>query len=222
MPEVEFYLQALPSFDRFVRRTAFETGFSWAISDQWSWSSDWSSAGADIPLQAQYYGVTGKTLNTAIQWRASELTSARLALFQDRFSDGNLRQGWLFDAVQRLHTGPDLSFDGGVEIGGSTNSETDRPYFNPRQDRSYAFTGSFKNLLSKDYDRSWNQQLDFAIGQYAERNYATGWMANLHYGQTFQPHAGLHFGWGLGWYWQPYDGRHESRVVLDLTMHWGG
>jgi biofilm PGA synthesis protein PgaA len=32
----------------------------------------------------------------------------------------------------------------------------------------------------------------------------------------------LHFGWGLGWYWQPYDGRHESRVVLDLTMHWGG
>jgi biofilm PGA synthesis protein PgaA len=221
VPSVEFYLRALPAVDHFVRRAAFETGVTWAISDQWSLAADWSSAGADIPLRAQYYGISGKTFDTALQWRASELTSARLVVYQDRFSDGNVRKGWLANFVQRLHTGPNLAIDGGVEIGGSSNSEADRPYFNPSQDHSYALTGSLQNLLSQNDDRDWNERIDLAAGQYAERNYAPGWMASARYGQTFQPHAGLRFGWGLSWHWQPYDGRHESRVVLDLTMHWG-
>lgn len=221
MPNLQFYLQALPAADRYVRRTDFEAGFNWAISDHWSVASDWSSAGADIPLRAQYYGITGKTLSTAVQWRASELTSARLGLYRDRFTDGNLRKGWLTDFVQRLHTGPNLSFDGGVEIGGSTNSETNRPYFNPAWDRSYAFTGVVQNVLDQYDTRAWNQRFDFSAGRYEERHFGAGWMASARYGQTFQPHAGLRFGWGVSWHWQPYDGRHESRLVLDVSMHWG-
>ena len=221
MPNVAFYLQALPAVDHYVRRTDVEAGFNWAISDHWSWAADASSAGADIPLRAQYYGITGNTLNTAVQWRASELTFARLALYRDHFTDGNLRKGWLADFVQRLHTGPNLSLDGGVEIGGSTNSEKDRPYFNPSWDRSYALTTTLQNALYQYDTRSWNERFDAAIGRYVERNYATGWMASVRYGQTFQPHAGLRFGWGVSWRWQPYDGRHESRVVLDVSMHWG-
>ncbi|HUB88172.1 MAG TPA: poly-beta-1,6 N-acetyl-D-glucosamine export porin PgaA [Dyella sp.] len=221
MPNLSFYVQALPAVDRYVRRTDIEAGFNWAISDQWSWSSDWASAGADIPLRAQYYGITGKTFSTAVQWRASELTSARLAVYRDAFTDGNLRKGWLADAVQRLHTGPNLSFDGGVEIGGSTNSETNRPYFNPSWDRSYALTGVLQNVLNQYDSRVWSERFDVAVGRYGERNFATGWMASARYGQLFQPHAGLRFGWGVSWHWQPYDGRHESRVVLDVSMHWG-
>lgn len=221
MTDLSFYVQALPSADRYVRRTDVEAGFNWAIGDHWSWSSDWASAGADVPLRAQYYGIAGKTLSTAVQWRANELSSARLALYRDQFTDGNLRKGWLADAVQRLHTGPNLTFDGGVEIGGSTNSETDRPYFNPAWDRSYALTGVLQNVLNQYDSRVWNQRFDVAFGRYAERNFATGWMASARYGQLFQPHAGLRFGWGVSWHWQPYDGRHESRVVLDVSMHWG-
>ena len=102
---IELYAQALPAIDNFVRRTDFAVGFNWAINDQWTWSTDWSSASSDVPLRAQYYGVTGDSLSTAVQWRASELTSARLAVYRDRFTDGNLREGWLADFVQRLHTG---------------------------------------------------------------------------------------------------------------------
>lgn len=221
MTGFEFYVQALPAVDRYVRKTDVEAGFNWALNDHWSLASDWSSAGADIPLRAQYYGITGNTFSTAVQWRASELTSARLAVYRDRFSDGNLRKGWLGDFVQRLHTGPNVSVDGGIEIGGSSNSKTDRPYFNPSRDRSYALTGSVQNVLDQYVDRTWSQRFDVALGQYAERGYASGWMASMRYGQTFQPHAGLRFGWGLSWHWQPYDGRHESRVALDVTMHWG-
>jgi biofilm PGA synthesis protein PgaA len=218
---IEFYLRALPSADSFVHRTAVEAGFTWAISDQWSWSTDWSSAGNDIPLRAQYYGITGNTFSNAVQWRMSELTSARVSVYRDRFSDGNLREGWLADFTQRLHTGPNLSWDGGVEISGSHNSESDRPYFNPSEDRSYALTSTLQNVLSQYDQRSWSERFDLAVGQYAERNYATGLMLSARYGQIFQPKAGLRFGWGLGWHYQPYDGRHESRLVLDVSMHWG-
>jgi biofilm PGA synthesis protein PgaA len=218
---LQFYVQALPAADRFVRRTAFAAGFNWSINDHWSLSTDWSSAGNDVPLRAQYYGITGNTLSTALQWRASELTSARLDVYRDRFSDGNVRQGWLADVVQRLHTGVNFTWDGGVEVGGSHNSEVDRPYFNPSEDRSYALTSSLQNVLSQYDDRNWTQRIDLAVGEYAERNYATGLLVSARYGQVFQPRAGLRFGWGLGWHYQPYDGRHESRLVLDLTMHWG-
>jgi biofilm PGA synthesis protein PgaA len=218
---IQFYLQALPSADRFVHRTAVEAGFTWAISDQWSWAMDWSSAGNDVPLRAQFYGITGDTFSNALQWRMSELTSAKLELYRDRFSDGNLREGWQTDVVQRLHTGVNFSWDGGVEIAGSHNSEFDRPYFNPAEDRSYALTSTLQNVLNQYDERSWTERLDLSVGSYAERNYASGLMVSARYGQLFQPKAGLRFGWGLGWHYQPYDGRHESRLVLDVTMHWG-
>lgn len=218
---IELYAQALPAIDNFVRRTEFAAGFNWSINDQWTWSTDWSSASDDVPLRAQYYGITGDGLGTAVQWRASELTSARLAVYRDRFSDGNLREGWLADVVQRLHTGKNLTWDGGVEIGGSHNSEVGRPYFNPSQDRSCALTSVFQNTLSQYEDRSWSERVDLAVGEYAERNYSTGLLVSARYGQMYQPRAGLRFGWGLGWHYQPYDGRYESRVVLDLSMHWG-
>ena len=221
LPDVSFYLQALPAVDHYVRRTDVEAGANWTINDHWSVAADWASAGADVPLRAERYGITGKTFSSAVQWRASELTSARLALYRDRFSDGNLRKGWLGDFVQRLHTAPNLTLDGGVEIGGSTNSETGRPYFNPSWDRSYALTSALQNVIYQYDDRAWSERFDVAAGRYAERHYATGWMASARYGQIFQVHAGLRLGWGVSWRWQPYDGRHESRVVFDVSLHWG-
>ena len=116
--------------------------------------------------------------------------------------------------------GENLTWDGGVEIGSSHNSEVDRPYFNPTEDRSYALTSVFQNTLSQYEDRSWTERVDIAVGGYVERNYSTGLLLSARYGQMYQPRAGLRLGWGLAWHYQPY-GRYESRVVLDLSMHWG-
>lgn len=218
---LEAYVQALPATDSYVNKTAIEAGFDWSLSDHWSWAADFSTAGDDTPLRAQYYGISAKTLDTAVTWRASELTQARLGLSRDDFSDGNKRTGWLAALTQRLHTAPNLTLDGGLELGGSMNTQTDRPYFNPRRDRSYAITGRLENLLGQFYERSVTQRIDVAVGQYAEQGFATDWMATVRYGQTIQTGPGVHFGWGIGWHDQPYDGRREHRVVLDLTMHWG-
>ncbi|WP_165973600.1 poly-beta-1,6 N-acetyl-D-glucosamine export porin PgaA [Luteibacter rhizovicinus] len=218
---LEAYVQALPSTDRFVGRTAIEAGAKYAISDHWTVAADWSSAGSDVPLRAQYYGISAKTLDTSVIWRASELTQVKFTASRGRFSDNNKRNAWQAALVQRVYTAPYLTLDGGLELGGSRNTLPDRPYFNPRHDTSWAVTGRLENLLHQFYDRTWRQRIDVAVGQYAQRGYATGWQASARYGQTFEPRAGLSFGWGVGWHNQPYDGKRESRVVLDLTMHWG-
>ncbi|SEV95175.1 poly-beta-1,6 N-acetyl-D-glucosamine export porin PgaA [Luteibacter sp. 329MFSha] len=218
---LEAYVQVLPATDRYVGKTALEAGFDWSITDHWAWAADFSTAGEDTPLRAQYYGISAKTLDTAVTWRASELTQARVGLSRDRFTDGNTRTGWLANVIQRLHTAPNLTIDGGVELGGSMNTRTDRPYFNPRRDYSYALTGRLENLLGQFYERNVTQRVDVAVGQYAEKGFATDWMATVRYGQTIQTAPGFRLGWGLGWHNQPYDGRREHRVVLDLTLHWG-
>lgn len=218
---LEAYIQALPSADKYVGKTAIEAGFDWSLTDHWAVAADFSTAGEDTPLRAQYYGISAKTIDTAVTWRASELTQARLGLSRDDFSDGNKRTGWLAAFTQRVYTAPNLALDGGVELGGSMNTQTDRPYFNPRRDNSYALTGRLQNLLGQFYERQVTQRIDVAVGQYAEQGYATDWMASVRYGQVFQPRAGIRLGWGIGWHNQPYDGRREHRVVLDLTLHWG-
>ncbi|PTR30064.1 biofilm PGA synthesis protein PgaA [Luteibacter sp. OK325] len=218
---LEAYVQALPAADRYVGKTALEAGVNWAISDHWAIATDFSTAGEDTPLRAQYYGISAKTLETAVTWRASELTHARLGVARDNFSDGNKRTSWLAAFTQRVYTAPNLALDGGVEVGGSMNTQTDRPYFNPRRDNSYALTGRLQNLLGQFYERQVTQRVDVAVGEYDEQGYATDWMASVRYGQIFQPRAGIRLGWGIGWHNQPYDGRREHRVVLDLTLHWG-
>ncbi|HVI54905.1 MAG TPA: poly-beta-1,6 N-acetyl-D-glucosamine export porin PgaA [Luteibacter sp.] len=218
---LEAYVQALPAADRYVGKTALEAGVNWSLNDHWALAADFSTAGEDTPLRAQYYGISAKTLETAVTWRASELTQARLGVARDNFSDGNKRTSWLAAFTQRVYTAPNLTLDGGVELGGSMNTQTDRPYFNPRRDNSYALTGRLENLLGQFYERQVTQRIDVAVGEYDEKGYASDWMASVRYGQIFQPRAGIRLGWGIGWHNQPYDGRREHRVVLDLTLHWG-
>ena len=219
---LEAYLQALPAVGGSTRRTALEAGLRWFPSDRWIYTLDWSSTGdQDVPLRAHAYGVTAHALGASAQWRASELSAIKLSGSADRFSDGNRRYGWQAAWTQRAYTAPWLAVDGGLEAGATRNSRSDVPYYSPSCARWAALTGRLENMLYQRYERAWRQRVDLAFGTYDECRYGSGWMASAHYGQTWAPHAGLSFGWGIGWNSQRYDGRRDNRVTLDLTMHWG-
>src|SRR5690349_10795103 len=218
---VQAYLQALPTRGTGGDPTAVEAGFDWAISDHWSWSTDASSSGADIPLRARYYGIHGSTLDSTVQWRASELLSARLGVQGANFSDGNRRRAADLGVTGRVLTRPRLQLDLGADLYTSHNTRDDTAYFNPRRDGAATVNAHLDHVLADRYGRTWHQLVDVAVGSYAQQGQAAGWVADVGYGQAWQPHEGLGFGWRLGWHSQPYDGRRETRATLELTLHWG-
>jgi len=218
---VQAYLQALPTRGTGSDPTAIEAGFDWAISDHWAWSTDASSSGADIPLRARYYGIHGSTLDSTVQWRASELFATRLGVQAANFSDGNRRRAADLGVTGRVLTRPRLQLDLGADLYASHNTLDDTAYFNPRRDGAATVTAHLDQVLSERYGRSWHQLVDAAVGSYAQQGQSAGWVADLGYGQAWQPHEGLGFGWRLGWHSQPYDGRRETRATLELTLHWG-
>jgi biofilm PGA synthesis protein PgaA len=223
---LEAYLQLLPAVGADTRshsaRTAVEAGVRWSPSDHWTFSGDLSSTGdQDVPLRAGFYGITARTLNLSSEWHANELTSARLGYAYDAFTDGNRRHSWQGQVIQRLYTRDYLSLDGNVQLGQSGNQRTDVPYYSPERARWAMLGARLENLLYQRYAREWRQRIDIAAGTYQEQGFGSGWIASVRYGQRFEPRAGLAFGWGLTWSSQPYDGQRDSRVMLDLTMHWG-
>ena len=174
-----------------------------------------------MPLRAHYYGVTAHALDASVQWRASEQSAVKLSASADRFSDGNRRYGWDAAWTQRAYTAPWLTLDAGLEAGATRNSRTDVAYYSPACARWAAATGRLENMLYQRYERMWRQHVDLSFGSYDECRYGSGWMASMRYGQTYAPRGGLAFGWGLGWASQPYDGKRDHRVTLDLSLHWG-
>lgn len=218
---VQAYLQALPTGGTGEDPTAVEAGFDWAISDHWAWSTDASSSGADIPLRARYYGIHGSTLDSTVQWRANELLAARLGVQAGNFSDGNRRRAADLGVTGRVLTRPRLQLDLGADLYASHNTLADTAYFNPRRDGAATVTAHLDHVLAEHYGRTWHQLVDLAVGSYAQQGQSAGWVADVGYGQAWQPHEGLGFGWRLGWHSQPYDGRRETRATLELTLHWG-
>jgi biofilm PGA synthesis protein PgaA len=218
---VQAYLQALPTRGTGGDPTAVEAGFDWAIGDHWSWSTDASSSGADIPLRARYYGIHGSTLDSTVQWRASELLAARLGVQAANFSDGNRRRAADLGVTGRVLTRPRLQLDLGADLYASHNTLDGTTYFNPRRDGAATVTAHLDHVQVERYGRTWHQLVDLAVGSYAQQGQSAGWVADVGYGQAWQPHEGLGFGWRLGWHSQPYDGRRETRATLELTLHWG-
>ncbi|NII75905.1 biofilm PGA synthesis protein PgaA [Dyella sp. SG562] len=219
---LEAYVQLLPAVGGATRRTAVEAGLRWLPDDHWTYALDWSNTGdADVPLRAHYYGIAAHALDASAQWRASELSAIKLSANADRYSDGNRRYGWEAAWTQRAYTAAWFTVDGGLQAGATRNSRSDVPYYSPSCARWAALTGRLENLLYQRYERSWSHRLELSFGSYDECRYGSGWMASAHYGQRWAPRGGLAFGWGIGWNSQPYDGKRDNRVMLDLTVHWG-
>lgn len=201
---------------------ALEGGVDWALNDNWSLSGDYSTASVDTPLRARINGINARGGSLAVTWRQSELQSARLSAQHLDFNDGNRRDELDATWQHRLVTRPFGFLDGGLEASTSRNNlGTDAPYFNPARDRYLGVTAHYEGQLWRHYDSHLIQTVDLAAGPYWERGYGSGPSYTLRYGQQWTPKPGLAFSWGLSYHRQPYDGRSENRIALDLGLHWG-
>lgn len=189
------------------------------INDHWQYGGSLDYLSASTPLRALNADITANGGSAFVRWRANESREWRLALSPSHFSDGNDRVEALLTGREGVYSAPGVQVDLGLEVGASRNSKEDTPYFNPRSDFSVLPTVNVNHVLYHRYETQWSQQFQVGAGTYSQRDYSTGAVGLVSYGQRYRWNDVLDTGANLSWINRPYDGERESdvRLIVDLT-----
>ncbi len=202
-------------------RTGWQLSGVHDIDDQWRWG--WSVAGLsdDTPLRALNADIDADGANLFVRWRQHDRREVALSVQGLDFSDGNRRRGLILNGTQRAFTTPTSQVDIGLEVSSSRNSgERGAIYFNPRRDLFVLPSVTWSHTLDRDYKTAWNQQLRIGAGIYEQRDYDTGEVRYLSYGQRWSHDDKVDGGVTLTALRRPYDGEQETdyRLTFDLNL----
>jgi len=190
------------------------------INDAWQYGGSLDYLSANTPLRALNSDVTANGGSGFLRWRANESREWKLAVSPSHFSDGNNRLEALLTGREGVYSAPGVQVDLGLEVGASHNSKNeDVPYFNPKSDFSVLPTVSVNHVLYHRYETSWSQQFQVGAGTYSQRDYSTGGVGLLSYGQRFSWNDVFEVGAALSAINRPFDGDRETdlRLLVDLT-----
>jgi len=209
-------------YDAGTHRVGANLGAALALNDYWSFRADADTDSFDVPLRALTGNVHGRSLDTDLQWRASELRSAHGGLQRVLFSDGNQRAAISGAFSQRLRTTPRWQTSILAEEWESTNSlNENRPYFNPSRDFALGPRATVDWFTWHRYDRSFHQKAEIYVAPYWQQHYGTSSSVSINYGALLKTRQGLEWRWGLTWNTQPYDGMNETSTALNGGITWG-
>ncbi|MBN2977074.1 poly-beta-1,6 N-acetyl-D-glucosamine export porin PgaA [Pseudomonas lactucae] len=189
------------------------------INDNWQYGGSLGYLLSTTPLRALNADITANGGSGFIRWRANESREWKLTLSPSHFSDGNDRFEALLTGRQGIYSSPKVQVDLGLEVGASRNSKEDTVYFNPKSDLTVLPTVTVNHVLYHRYETQWSQQFQLGAGTYSQKDYSTGGMALVGYGQRFRWNDVLDVGANLSLISRPYDGDRERdlRLLVDLT-----
>lgn len=189
------------------------------INDHWQYGGSLGYLLSTTPLRALNDGVTANGGSGFVRWRANESREWKLTLSPSHFSDGNDRFEALLSGREGLYSSPRVQVDLGLEVGASRNSKEDTVYFNPKSDFTVLPVLTINHVLYHRYETQWSQQFQVGAGTYSQRDYSTGGMALIGYGQRYRWNDVLDVGANLSLISRPYDGDRERdlRLLVDLT-----
>ena len=189
------------------------------INDNWQYGGSLGYLLCTTPLRALNEGITANGGSGFIRWRANESREWKLTLSPSHFSDGNDRFEALLSGREGLYSSPRVQVDLGLEVGASRNSKEDTVYFNPKSDLTVLPVININHVLYHRYETQWSQQFQVGAGTYSQRDYSTGGMALIGYGQRYRWNDVLDAGANLSLISRPYDGDRERdlRLLVDLT-----
>lgn len=193
---------------------------TWSLSDAWRVNLALDTNINDLPAAAFRNGVTGTVVSAGVTWINSESRRAGLSLSHGRFSDDNARDTTRAYWNERWISGPVFKLDSAVNLSSSTNSLSDRVYFNPTRDHQADATLSGEWLTWRRYQRAFSQRLTYTLGSYWQEGFARGVVNDLRYEHIWRGDQNVTFKYGLGHGVHPYDGNREERSYGYLNLDW--
>jgi biofilm PGA synthesis protein PgaA len=169
----------------------------------------------ETPLRALRHGITANAASTNVAYRESESREFRLGTEAMDFSDGNLRTGVAGQYTERLMTRPRFTLDGILGLGTSRNSaDSNRPYFNPRQDATVTYGLSLNQALYRRYELLYDHHLVVSPGLYWQQDFGQNGIISALYEHRVRANDTVEAGLGVSFSRRPYDGNYESTVAV--------
>jgi biofilm PGA synthesis protein PgaA len=191
----------------------------WTPSDYWRFGSSGEIFSADTPLRALRHGVTANALNANLGFVESESREIKATAQEMFFSDGNYRTGLGTEWRERLYTTPHLRITGVAALGGSHNSRTDAPYYNPRYDSLGTAGIDVSQILYRRYEFTYEHGVVASAGAYWEQGFGTGLAWSTRYEQRIKSDE-VQAALGLGFARQSYDRVYENDITLSFNLTW--
>lgn len=198
----------------------YRVGGRWTIDDFWEVSADYTHNGLDIPLKGRIVDLKGNSAAMNLVWRLSDLTHFKGAFSTYDFNDGNRRYAFFLSGYQRLYTGPKFLLAAGAEFYTSSNSLTDRYYFNPESDVSYMVSLDVWQTLYRFYDFKFVHRLVVGYGTYWQENSDPGWMGVVRYEHHWDFNDRQALLYGISFSRRVYDGNPETAATFYVTVNW--
>lgn len=192
----------------------------WTPDDVWSVPVELELFSRETPLRALKNGIRADAASVGVVYRRDELQRWALnTQFMD-FSDGNFRYSVLAGVEQGLVVWPHYRLDAGLDLYTSGNSETDTPYFNPRQDADLTLTLTNDWLLYRHYRFSFRNRLALSLGAYWQQDFGTDPTAGLRYEHVWEYSPRFYLLYGASLARRSYDGEGENQLGCHLELNW--
>lgn len=189
------------------------------LNDHWQLGGGVALMSRDTPLGALKQDITSNSLSAYLRWRGDERREWTFSLSSSHFTDDNERVEANLTGRQRLYTTPNVKVDALLELAASHNTLSNTPYFNPASDLVVLPALQLTHTLYRHYEAQWEQQLLVGVGTYSQKNYGTGGVFTVGYGQRFRYNDVLDIGFKVSSTARPYDGERERdlSVFVDMT-----
>jgi biofilm PGA synthesis protein PgaA len=192
---------------------------TWSVNDHWQVGGGAELFALDTPLRALGNGITANSASANVTYRESESREVSLDGEAMKFSDGDLRSSLDGTYTERLSTQPHLTVDGILGLAESHNSaDSNRPYFNPRQDMLASYGVSINQVIYRRYEFIYDHHLVITPGAYWEQGFGTGGAGSVLYEQRLRANDVFETGLGVTLSRQPYDGTYDNTVALLFNM----
>lgn len=190
------------------------------FNDNWRVGGSAERLSQNTPLRAMRNDVTADGGTAYVRWYQNERREYQFSVAPSWFSDGNNRWEFGLSGKERMLTRPNFTLDFTPSLYGSVNSKENVPYFNPKQDFSVTPAIQAEHIMYRHYETVWSQRLVAGVGAYWQKNYDTGLITQVGYGQRLQLNNTFDAGVMLTWDKRPYDGKREQNlgVAFDLNV----
>ena len=190
------------------------------LGDHWSIPFAAELFSRDTPLRALRNGIDADALRLGVDYLRDESGQWGLSGQWMDFSDDNRRLQFSGYRRERLLSRPHYKLDARLDLGISSNSESDGPYFSPERDFSAELTLDNRWLLYRRYDFSFGHRFALSGGGYWQRDYSGHPVASLLYEHNWQAHDRLALDYGAVWRRRVYDGVGETGLEYYLRLGW--